>query len=82
MSSTEYTFNNNGFTIAYLLSESHCSVHTYPEVNSLFVDLFTCGETCSWEEFDKIMIAFLQPKKSSKNIIIRGQTNSIEQLNY
>lgn len=63
------------------MSESHCSVHTYPEYNSLFIDLFTCGETCSWEGFDKIMTQFLQPKKSSKNVIIRGQTNIIQHTN-
>src|SRR3984893_5897721 len=26
-----------------LLSESHASLHTYPEVGSVFLDVFTCG---------------------------------------
>uniref|UniRef100_A0A6C0FAI8 S-adenosylmethionine decarboxylase n=1 Tax=viral metagenome TaxID=1070528 RepID=A0A6C0FAI8_9ZZZZ len=77
LNSTEHVFNNNGFTIAYLLSESHCSVHTYPEYKSLFVDLFTCGEYCNWEKFDNIMTNFLQPKNVSKNIILRGEKNII-----
>ena len=34
---------NNGFTCVFLLAESHVSVHTYPENNSLFFDAFTCG---------------------------------------
>ncbi len=39
-------FEPSGLTALYLLSESHVSVHTYPEQNSLFVDAFTCGELC------------------------------------
>jgi S-adenosylmethionine decarboxylase len=35
---------NNGFTCVFLLAESHVSVHTYPENNSLFFDAFTCGD--------------------------------------
>ncbi|MTD15669.1 adenosylmethionine decarboxylase [Nakamurella sp. YIM 132087] len=39
-------FEPAGMTAIYLLSESHVSVHTYPESNALFLDAFTCGETC------------------------------------
>src|ERR1044072_6987515 len=37
-------FVPQGVTVLALLSESHASVHTYPEVGSLFVDVFTCGD--------------------------------------
>ena len=33
-----------GFTGVFLLSESHASVHTYPEHGYAAVDLFSCGE--------------------------------------
>jgi S-adenosylmethionine decarboxylase len=39
-------FNASGLTAVYLLSESHVSVHTYPEHQSLFLDAFTCGARC------------------------------------
>ncbi|MCW5238055.1 adenosylmethionine decarboxylase [Verminephrobacter eiseniae] len=32
-----------GVTGFFLLSESHCSYHTYPESNYIAVDVFTCG---------------------------------------
>ena len=32
-----------GFTGLFLLSESHASVHTYPEHGYAAVDLFSCG---------------------------------------
>lgn len=62
LSYNEHIFTStNGYTGVFALSESHASIHTYPEINSCFIDLFTCGENCSYEQFDKIMRDFLQP---------------------
>ena len=36
-------FEPQGVTVLALLSESHASLHTYPEHGSLFADVFTCG---------------------------------------
>jgi S-adenosylmethionine decarboxylase proenzyme len=74
----EKIFENNGYTILFLLSESHCSVHTYPEHTSIFMDLFTCGENCSYKLFEQIMFEYLQPKSKSTNIIYRSNRNIIE----
>lgn len=38
-------FVPQGVTVLALLSESHASMHTYPEHGSLFIDVFTCGST-------------------------------------
>jgi S-adenosylmethionine decarboxylase proenzyme len=75
--SSEKIFENNGFTILFLLSESHCSIHTYPEHNSIFTDLFTCGTNCSYEKYEEIMKKYLKPTKIVKDIIQRGQTNDL-----
>lgn len=71
-------FSNNGFTALYLLSESHASIHTYPEFQSCFVDLFTCGNHCSSKEFDRILRNYLKPKKVSLKLFSR--TEIIEDL--
>ncbi|MGQ0840144.1 adenosylmethionine decarboxylase [Actinokineospora sp.] len=42
-------FEPQGVTVLALLSESHASIHTYPEIGSMFVDIFTCGETADPE---------------------------------
>ena len=76
LSSTEKVFDNNGFTILFLLSESHCSIHTYPENNSLFTDLFTCGDNCDYKKYEKKMMEYLMPKKINTNLIIRDENNS------
>jgi S-adenosylmethionine decarboxylase proenzyme len=38
----EHQFSPQGITILYLLSESHFSIHTFPENNYAAIDLYTC----------------------------------------
>jgi len=68
---TEHIFDNNAITFVFLLSESHCSVHTYPEYKSLFIDLFTCGEKINNEIFNNIIVEALEPTIISKQVLIR-----------
>lgn len=42
MDKVEKIFEPQGCTILYLLSESHLSIHTFPEKNFLSFDLYTC----------------------------------------
>ena len=71
LSSNEYIFDGNGFSMVFLLSESHASIHTYPEVNSCFIDIFTCGTECSPEKFAIVIEEYLQPENSSRKMLIR-----------
>lgn len=36
-------FDPQGVTVLILLSESHLSIHTWPERNTAALDIFTCG---------------------------------------
>ena len=40
-----HQFEPQGVTITWALSESHASIHTYPERGAFFLDIFTCGLT-------------------------------------
>lgn len=71
LSHDEFIFQPNGFTMAILLSESHASIHTYPEFKACFVDLFTCGNRCSSKAFDKVLRNYLKPKKVKKQTLKR-----------
>jgi S-adenosylmethionine decarboxylase len=64
----DYKFEGNGYTMVLLLSESHASIHTYPEYNACFVDLFTCGQKCSAEKFDAALRQYLKPKRIDSKI--------------
>jgi len=39
VSKTGYQFQPMGYTYAFVLSESHFTIHTYPEYGSCFVEL-------------------------------------------
>lgn len=60
-----------GYTSMYLLSESHATIHTYPEVRSCFIDIFTCGTKCSYNEFDRYICSYLEPKEINFKVIKR-----------
>jgi S-adenosylmethionine decarboxylase len=42
---TGHQFQPHGYTLLYLLSESHFSIHTYPEHRSCYLDIFCCNRT-------------------------------------
>lgn len=75
-----HVFPPNGLTIVYLLSESHASLHTYPEHGKCFIDLFTCGETCSSEKFDEALRRYLQPKVVNARLFLRDE--NVQELPY
>ena len=72
LDSCEYVFSGDGLTLVMLLSESHASIHTYPEYNSCFVDIFTCGTKCSQEKFDESFRKYLQPQEVICQIVDRN----------
>jgi S-adenosylmethionine decarboxylase len=77
LNSVKHIFPPDGFTMVILLGESHASIHTYPEHGSCFVDLFTCGDHCNSEMFDKYLREYLQPTTVNQKIFIRHE-GSIE----
>lgn len=75
-----YVFPPNGLTAVFLLSESHLSIHTYPEHGSCFIDLFTCGDHCSAAGFHEIMMAYLNPKQVNTKLFLRDSV--VEELPF
>ena len=41
---THHSFTPQGTTILYLLSESHISIHTFPERSYAAMDIYTCRD--------------------------------------
>ncbi len=73
LESISWVFPPNGFTMLFLLSESHASIHTYPEQGHCFVDLFTCGEHCSASRFDAALRSYLKPKRVNEKLLVRNE---------
>jgi S-adenosylmethionine decarboxylase len=74
----DYEFTPQGFTMAVLLSESHATIHTYPEHHACFVDLFTCGDKCSSANFDAVMRAYLKPASVESTELIRSEQHQFQ----
>ncbi|MBX8496733.1 adenosylmethionine decarboxylase [Pseudomonas cichorii] len=63
-------FEPQGATTLVLLSESHASIHTYPEIGCLFFDIFTCGD-CRPDLMVDSLILKLKPTTISRSSIVR-----------
>lgn len=71
-----YQFEPIGCSILFLLSESHISIHTFPEKNHMSFDIYTCREYDNNSAYYKIynrIINFLNAdsNESTFNIIDR-----------
>lgn len=73
-------FEPNGVTILALLSESHASIHTYPDKGALFFDAFTCGDRCKPELIATALIQALKPSRHTLSTIKRGEVPGTEQI--
>lgn len=68
----EQKFEPQGVTGVWILSESHCSVHTYPEFGYGHFDIFTCGDTCKPEAGIDFIVKILKPKQKKIIKLSRG----------
>ena len=57
-----HKFDHQGVTAYALLAESHISIHTWPELGEIALDIFTCGETVPIKSFEYIKKQFLTTK--------------------
>jgi S-adenosylmethionine decarboxylase len=70
----EHQFLPQGFTILFLLSESHISIHTFPERNYIAFDIYTCREYSDnliYQEIYEYLIIQFQAKMETPLIIER-----------
>ncbi|MBM7563798.1 adenosylmethionine decarboxylase [Paenibacillus sacheonensis] len=65
-------FEPQGATVLVLLSESHLSIHTYPERGFAALDCYTCGETVDPQLAIDYMMSVLKPKMMHAKKLVRG----------
>jgi S-adenosylmethionine decarboxylase len=65
-------FDPQGATVLVLLSESHLSIHTYPERNFAAIDCYTCGDTVDPQVAIEYLVNVLKPEKTYAKKLIRG----------
>ncbi|QYY41707.1 adenosylmethionine decarboxylase [Aneurinibacillus thermoaerophilus] len=65
-------FEPQGATVLVMLSESHLSIHTYPEKGFAALDCYTCGETVDPQIAIDYMVSILKPEKYYVKKLVRG----------
>jgi S-adenosylmethionine decarboxylase len=65
-------FEPQGATVLVMLSESHLSIHTYPERGFAAIDCYTCGQTVDPQVAIDHLVAVLQPTQTYAKKLIRG----------
>jgi S-adenosylmethionine decarboxylase len=65
-------FSPVGATVMVVLSESHLSIHTYPERGFAAIDGYTCGNQIDPKVAINYLVKILQPKNVYMKKIVRG----------
>lgn len=72
-----HLFNPYGVSGAVVISESHLTIHTWPEYGYAAVDLFTCGDEVNpWKAFD-YLFEMLGAEKTETTEVPRGVVDKI-----
>ncbi|MFW5837159.1 MAG: adenosylmethionine decarboxylase, partial [Desulfovibrionaceae bacterium] len=66
-----HKFEPQGVTTLGLLSESHISIHTWPEHGYAAADVFTCSNTCSPGRACDSLADLLQAGRSDVSVVAR-----------
>lgn len=68
-----HKFRPGGLTGIVLLAESHIAIHTWPEINYIAIDIFTCGQKAMPYKALEYLRKKLCPKKIKIKEIRRGK---------
>ena len=72
-----HKFSPQGVSTVITISESHLSIHTFPEHNYCAVDIYTCGKTYP-ENAIKHLSDFFNPDKKNVLELQRGLPEGIK----
>jgi len=67
-----HPFNPHGVSGMALLAESHISVHTWPEIGYVALDVFTCGDNVNPDGAVEVLRDLFRPQHMSVVEIARG----------
>lgn len=57
---SEHYFQPQGYTVLFLLSESHLAIHTFPEESKTYIELSSCVK----KQFDKFVLSHKGSKRN------------------
>ena len=63
---------HNGVSAIAIVAESHMSIHTWPELAYIAVDIFTCGEQANPDAAVPVLQRFFSPERIEVMQVSRG----------
>lgn len=81
LGSIEHKFEPQGLSLVYMLSESHISIHTFPEQRYLALDIYTCRHYSDDSVYMQIyahLVDWFQCDLGEPTILARGIRPTIE----
>jgi S-adenosylmethionine decarboxylase len=73
LGSSFHRFEPHGVSGVVVISESHLSIHTWPEFSYAAVDIFTCGDDVNPEASFEFLKQGLNSNDASFKTIMRGE---------
>lgn len=73
ISVSSHKFSPHGITAFVLLAESHLSIHSWPELQYLAIDVFTCGDKTMPSKALEYLKEVYQPKRVETKALKRGK---------
>ena len=70
-------FEPQGETIVFVLSESHFSLHTYPEHQYITLDIYICNLSIDMNQVKDKILKLACPIKHNEVLLIRGSDQGI-----
>lgn len=67
-----HEFRPGGLSGVIIITESHVTLHSWPEHGYVAIDAFTCGDAGLTTRIEKRLIAFFGAKRHSSTLINRG----------
>lgn len=74
----EHKFTPHGETIVFILSESHFTIHTYPENRYLTMDIYVCNMDTNLDKIVDLIKAKVPFEKVDSRILERGKIGHLE----
>jgi S-adenosylmethionine decarboxylase proenzyme len=66
-----HQFEPVGVTGVLVLAESHFSVHTYPEKDAVYLDIFCCSEKFDPEHAGRVILRVMNASNAEWQVVIR-----------
>ncbi|MDI9391966.1 MAG: adenosylmethionine decarboxylase [Synergistota bacterium] len=71
-------FEPHGVSGVLVISESHLTIHTWPEFGYAAIDLFTCGCNADpWKAFERLS-SYLGTSRTTSIEILRGHISGVD----